>query len=70
MTEATTPPIPAIIRKEFRENITFAGVPSQETCKQLRKYGFEFDRRTGQWYRNDVQGAATDEQTVVSNLTA
>lgn len=39
---------PAIVCKEYRESITFAAVPSAETCKQLRKYGFDFDRCTGQ----------------------
>lgn len=58
----------AIIRKEYRESITFAGIPTPETCKQLRKYGFDFDRKTGQWYRTDTNGTATDEQSVVNSV--
>ncbi len=61
---------PAIYRKEYREQIVFTSTPSPETCKPLRKYGFDFDRRTGQWFRVDVQGTSTDEQAVVNSVAA
>ena len=59
----------AIIRRDFRESITFENIPTPETTKQLRHLGFDYDRRTGQWYRTDRAGKTTDEQAVVSQLT-
>ena len=64
----TTNALAAIVRREYRENITFAGIPTAETCRELRRHGFDYDRRTGQWYRNSVSGSATDEQSVVAQI--
>ena len=34
----------AIIRTEYRQSITFVSVPSVDTCKELRRYGYDLLR--------------------------
>ena len=58
----------AIVHREFREQITFTETPSAETCKQLRAYGFEYDRKGRQWFRADRKGKTTDEQAVIGEF--
>lgn len=60
----------AIVRKEHRHIITFADMPQPETCKQLRKYGYDFDRRSGYWFKSEVIGSATTEEVVVNSVAA
>ena len=61
---------PAIIRTEYRQSVAFAGIPSAETCKLLRSYGFDFDRRSGLWLKSEMQGKATAEHQVIESLAA
>jgi hypothetical protein len=60
----------AIVRKERRESIAFTGVPAAETCRKFRSSGWEYDRRTGQWYRKDVTGTTSNEQELLATLPA
>lgn len=59
----------AIIRKEFRETVTFSDKPTAETCKHLRAVGFDYDRRNGIWYRKQVNSASADEAAIPTQLT-
>jgi hypothetical protein len=59
---------PAIIRKEYRETVTFSDRPTAETCKHLRGLGFDYDRRNSLWFRKVVNGFSADETSITQQL--
>lgn len=58
----------AIIHTEFRQSITFTETPDVGTTRELRKLGFDYDRRNCQWFRANRTGTHADEQSVVKQL--
>lgn len=58
----------AIIRREYREQITFVGIPTPDTTRKLRSLGFDFDRRNGLWFRVNRTGVSISEPEVYSQF--
>jgi hypothetical protein len=60
----------AIVRKEFRETITFSDKATADTCKHLRGLGFDYDNRNGVWYRKAITSLSTDEPAITKAFAA
>lgn len=54
----------AIVTRENRETITFSGIPTPATTKQLRTLGFDYDSRSKQWTRKHVNSTHCPEHAV------
>jgi hypothetical protein len=60
----------AIIRESRTTTYTFAGVPTQDTRNKLKADGFQFDGKSGQWYRNHQQSRIVNEETAAEAIAA
>jgi len=60
----------AIIRETSTTTYTFAGVPSEATRKRLKASGYQFDGKTGQWYKVERKSAIVVESDVVEPIAA
>ena len=53
-----------IYNRKSRETLTFANLPSPETCKLLRAKGWDFDKRSAQWFRTSGQLSTLSEASI------
>lgn len=63
-------PLQSITRRVVTDTITFTGKPSVEVTEKLRAAGFDFDRRSLQWFRKDDQASVAGEQEVLASIGA
>jgi hypothetical protein len=60
----------AIIRESRTTSFTFAGVPSEATRARLKADGFQFDGKSGQWFRSHHEARVVDEETAAEAIAA
>jgi len=60
----------AIIRHNFTTTVTFAGIPTSETRATLLASGFQFDPRSGQWYRSNKKADVIVEENVANAIAS
>ncbi len=61
--------VQAIFTRRFTMSATFAGKPSDDTRKDLLDAGFQYDSRSGQWYRSQQESEVVPQE-VVAKLAA
>ncbi|MDZ4858039.1 MAG: hypothetical protein SGI88_03580 [Candidatus Hydrogenedentes bacterium] len=58
----------AIIRHRNSVSLTFINPPSAETKAILAQYGFQYDPKSGNWFKSQRESALIDEKDVAGNL--
>lgn len=60
----------AIIRHRQSVSLTFVNPPSDETKQALRRYGFDYDPKSNQWFKSQKQASLIAESAVEGLISA
>lgn len=60
----------AIVRRTTTDSYTFVTKPPEETRKKLVAAGFQFNAKSGQWYRFNEESDVVTEEAVEQQLAA
>jgi hypothetical protein len=60
----------AIIKHSVTTTVMFAGIPTGETRTALQNAGFQYDGRSGQWYRSNKKADVIAEENVVKAIAS
>lgn len=60
----------AITRHSTTTSLTFVGKPSEETRAKLISAGFQFDSKSKQWFRQEVESSMQSEEVIAKQIAA